>query len=177
MKQIPNDFTYLFGDYFWFANSDVYIEDFVLFFTFFQGKFHGNPMHVSVVISNCLREERRILAAANMPVQVTFSSIVILLSPGTQFFWNRNSSLLSSHLLLPMLMVPSSFQSLGIKVLGLSLNSSFSLPPYWDNYQVFPEFVSGILSIHPFLFPLLTLWSVVLLYQLRNRVTTSGLNS
>ena len=43
-------------------------------------------MHVSVVISNCLREERRILAAANMPVQVTFSSIVILLSPGSQFF-------------------------------------------------------------------------------------------
>uniref|UniRef100_A0A452SJ20 Signal transducer and activator of transcription n=1 Tax=Ursus americanus TaxID=9643 RepID=A0A452SJ20_URSAM len=35
----------------------------------FQGKFHGNPMHVAVVISNCLREERRILAAANMPVQ------------------------------------------------------------------------------------------------------------
>ncbi|XP_078307193.1 signal transducer and activator of transcription 4 isoform X1 [Panthera onca] len=34
-----------------------------------QGKFHGNPMHVAVVISNCLREERRILAAANMPVQ------------------------------------------------------------------------------------------------------------
>ncbi|OWJ99826.1 STAT4, partial [Cervus elaphus hippelaphus] len=33
------------------------------------GKFHGNPMHVAVVISNCLREERRILAAANMPVQ------------------------------------------------------------------------------------------------------------
>ncbi|XP_025704194.1 signal transducer and activator of transcription 4 isoform X1 [Callorhinus ursinus] len=34
-----------------------------------QGKFHGNPMHVAVVISNCLREERRILAAANMPIQ------------------------------------------------------------------------------------------------------------
>ncbi|XP_060033536.1 signal transducer and activator of transcription 4 isoform X2 [Erinaceus europaeus] len=34
-----------------------------------QGKFHGNPMHVAVVISNCLREERRILATANMPVQ------------------------------------------------------------------------------------------------------------
>ncbi|XP_075385090.1 signal transducer and activator of transcription 4 isoform X1 [Tenrec ecaudatus] len=34
-----------------------------------QGKFHGNPMHVAVVISNCLREERRILAAANIPVQ------------------------------------------------------------------------------------------------------------
>ncbi|XP_042850870.1 signal transducer and activator of transcription 4 isoform X5 [Panthera tigris] len=34
-----------------------------------EGKFHGNPMHVAVVISNCLREERRILAAANMPVQ------------------------------------------------------------------------------------------------------------
>ncbi|XP_035160110.1 signal transducer and activator of transcription 4 isoform X3 [Callithrix jacchus] len=37
-----------------------------------QGKFHGNPMHVAVVISNCLREERRILAAANMPVQTLF---------------------------------------------------------------------------------------------------------
>ncbi|XP_021103391.1 signal transducer and activator of transcription 4 isoform X3 [Heterocephalus glaber] len=36
-----------------------------------QGKFHGNPMHVAVVISNCLREERRILATANMPVQMT----------------------------------------------------------------------------------------------------------
>ncbi|XP_005366479.1 signal transducer and activator of transcription 4 [Microtus ochrogaster] len=36
-----------------------------------QGKFHGNPMHVAVVISNCLREERRILAAANMPIQMT----------------------------------------------------------------------------------------------------------
>ncbi|XP_073737196.1 signal transducer and activator of transcription 4 isoform X3 [Callorhinus ursinus] len=34
-----------------------------------EGKFHGNPMHVAVVISNCLREERRILAAANMPIQ------------------------------------------------------------------------------------------------------------
>ncbi|XP_051009760.1 signal transducer and activator of transcription 4 isoform X1 [Acomys russatus] len=34
-----------------------------------QAKFHGNPMHVAVVISNCLREERRILAAANMPIQ------------------------------------------------------------------------------------------------------------
>ncbi|KAK7832172.1 hypothetical protein U0070_015319 [Myodes glareolus] len=38
-------------------------------FAIFQGKFHGNPMHVAVVISNCLREERRILAAANMPIQ------------------------------------------------------------------------------------------------------------
>nr|XP_055201671.1 signal transducer and activator of transcription 4 isoform X4 [Nyctereutes procyonoides] len=38
-------------------------------FFFLRGKFHGNPMHVAVVISNCLREERRILAAANMPVQ------------------------------------------------------------------------------------------------------------
>ncbi|XP_036600839.1 signal transducer and activator of transcription 4 [Trichosurus vulpecula] len=34
-----------------------------------QGKYHGNPMHIAVVISNCLREERRILAAASMPVQ------------------------------------------------------------------------------------------------------------
>lgn len=41
--------------------------------TVFQGKFHGNPMHVAVVISNCLREERRILAAANMPIQVPLS--------------------------------------------------------------------------------------------------------
>uniref|UniRef100_A0A8C9L5E4 Signal transducer and activator of transcription 4 n=1 Tax=Pavo cristatus TaxID=9049 RepID=A0A8C9L5E4_PAVCR len=35
-----------------------------------QGKYHGNPMHIAVIISNCLREERRILAAASMPVQV-----------------------------------------------------------------------------------------------------------
>ncbi|XP_030435508.1 signal transducer and activator of transcription 4 isoform X3 [Gopherus evgoodei] len=34
-----------------------------------QGKYHGNPMHITVIISNCLREERRILAAASMPVQ------------------------------------------------------------------------------------------------------------
>ncbi|XP_074071579.1 signal transducer and activator of transcription 4 isoform X2 [Macrotis lagotis] len=34
-----------------------------------QGKYQGNPMHIAVVISNCLREERRILAAASMPVQ------------------------------------------------------------------------------------------------------------
>ncbi|XP_012503376.1 PREDICTED: signal transducer and activator of transcription 4 [Propithecus coquereli] len=40
-----------------------------------QGKFHGNPMHVAVVISNCLREERRILAAANMPVQEALSKM------------------------------------------------------------------------------------------------------
>lgn len=51
-------------------------------FNFFQGKFHGNPMHVAVVISNCLREERRILAAANMPVQVIFSRVAIF-SPRT----------------------------------------------------------------------------------------------
>lgn len=54
-------------------------------FNFFQGKFHGNPMHVAVVISNCLREERRILAAANMPVQVILSPVAIF-SPRTQFF-------------------------------------------------------------------------------------------
>uniref|UniRef100_A0A8C2TC86 Signal transducer and activator of transcription n=1 Tax=Coturnix japonica TaxID=93934 RepID=A0A8C2TC86_COTJA len=35
-----------------------------------QGKYQGNPMHIAVIISNCLREERRILAAASMPVQV-----------------------------------------------------------------------------------------------------------
>uniref|UniRef100_A0A8C2TCL1 Signal transducer and activator of transcription n=1 Tax=Coturnix japonica TaxID=93934 RepID=A0A8C2TCL1_COTJA len=34
-----------------------------------QGKYQGNPMHIAVIISNCLREERRILAAASMPVQ------------------------------------------------------------------------------------------------------------
>ncbi|XP_069716831.1 signal transducer and activator of transcription 4 isoform X3 [Phaenicophaeus curvirostris] len=34
-----------------------------------QGKYHGSPMHIAVIISNCLREERRILAAASMPVQ------------------------------------------------------------------------------------------------------------
>ncbi|XP_029461947.1 signal transducer and activator of transcription 4 [Rhinatrema bivittatum] len=37
-----------------------------------QGKYHGNPMHMAVVVSNCLREERRILAAASMPVQGLF---------------------------------------------------------------------------------------------------------
>nr|XP_060636657.1 signal transducer and activator of transcription 4 [Anolis sagrei ordinatus] len=34
-----------------------------------QGKYHNNPVHVAVVVSNCLREERRILASASMPVQ------------------------------------------------------------------------------------------------------------
>lgn len=141
-----------------------------VFAHFFQGKFHGNPMHVAVVISNCLREERRILAAANMPVQVIVSELAVLLSPWTQFLWNRNSYLLSSQLLLPMLMVPPSFQSLGIKVLGSSLSNSFSLPSYWDNYQGFLEFISGILSIHSFLFPLVTLWPQSYSYQLRNIV-------
>lgn len=57
---------------------DVPNEAFILFCSlfFFQGKFHGNPMHVAVVISNCLREERRILAAANMPVQVISSELI-----------------------------------------------------------------------------------------------------
>lgn len=57
-------------------------------------------------------------------------------------------SFLPSQLLLPMLMVPPSFQALGVKVLGSSLSNSFSLPSSWDNYQVFLEFVSGILFIH-----------------------------
>ncbi|OXB55165.1 hypothetical protein ASZ78_009172 [Callipepla squamata] len=39
------------------------------------GKYHGNPMHIAVIISNCLREERRILAAASMPVQEVLSKI------------------------------------------------------------------------------------------------------
>lgn len=47
----------------------VFKDFMLLLLTVFQGKFHGNPMHVAVVISNCLREERRILAAANMPIQ------------------------------------------------------------------------------------------------------------
>uniref|UniRef100_A0A6I8NEV9 Signal transducer and activator of transcription n=1 Tax=Ornithorhynchus anatinus TaxID=9258 RepID=A0A6I8NEV9_ORNAN len=34
-----------------------------------QGKYSGNPTHIAVVIANCLREERRLLAAASMPVQ------------------------------------------------------------------------------------------------------------
>ncbi|XP_053129532.1 signal transducer and activator of transcription 4 isoform X3 [Hemicordylus capensis] len=34
-----------------------------------QGKYQGNPMHMALVVSNCLREERRVLAAASMPVQ------------------------------------------------------------------------------------------------------------
>ncbi|XP_053327826.1 signal transducer and activator of transcription 4 [Spea bombifrons] len=36
------------------------------------GKYHGNPMHMAMVVSNCLREERRILAAASMPMQGPF---------------------------------------------------------------------------------------------------------
>ncbi|KAM8934178.1 signal transducer and activator of transcription 4 [Pelodytes ibericus] len=36
------------------------------------GKYHGNPMHMAMVVSNCLREERRILAAASMPIQGPF---------------------------------------------------------------------------------------------------------
>ncbi|XP_062972316.1 signal transducer and activator of transcription 4 [Elgaria multicarinata webbii] len=34
-----------------------------------QGKYQSNPMHIAVVVSNCLREERRVLASASMPVQ------------------------------------------------------------------------------------------------------------
>ncbi|XP_042302517.1 signal transducer and activator of transcription 4 isoform X1 [Sceloporus undulatus] len=34
-----------------------------------QGKYQNNPVHIAVVVSNCLREERRILASASMPVQ------------------------------------------------------------------------------------------------------------
>ncbi|KAE8580023.1 hypothetical protein XENTR_v10024276 [Xenopus tropicalis] len=36
------------------------------------GKYHGNPMHMAMIVSNCLREERRILAAASMPIQGPF---------------------------------------------------------------------------------------------------------
>ncbi|MEE6521850.1 hypothetical protein FKM82_020185, partial [Ascaphus truei] len=36
------------------------------------GKYHGNPMHMAMVVSNCLREERRIFAAASMPMQGPF---------------------------------------------------------------------------------------------------------
>lgn len=77
MEQIPNNYL---GDYCRLLSItfpyDIRVssEPFMLpAFAIFQGKFHGNPMHVAVVISNCLREERRILAAANMPIQVTFS--------------------------------------------------------------------------------------------------------
>ncbi|XP_018091729.1 signal transducer and activator of transcription 4 [Xenopus laevis] len=38
----------------------------------FLGKYHGNPMHMAMIVSNCLREERRILAAASMPIQGPF---------------------------------------------------------------------------------------------------------
>ncbi|XP_054827116.1 signal transducer and activator of transcription 4 [Eublepharis macularius] len=34
-----------------------------------QGKYQNNPMHIAVVVSNSLREERRVLASANMPLQ------------------------------------------------------------------------------------------------------------
>ncbi|XP_043931132.1 signal transducer and activator of transcription 4 isoform X2 [Protopterus annectens] len=34
-----------------------------------QVKYHGNPLHMSIVISTCLKEERRILAAATVPVK------------------------------------------------------------------------------------------------------------
>uniref|UniRef100_A0ABM5ERM9 Signal transducer and activator of transcription n=1 Tax=Pogona vitticeps TaxID=103695 RepID=A0ABM5ERM9_9SAUR len=34
-----------------------------------QAKYQSNPVHIAVVISNCLREERRVLASASMPVQ------------------------------------------------------------------------------------------------------------
>ncbi|KAJ7345526.1 hypothetical protein JRQ81_001476 [Phrynocephalus forsythii] len=34
-----------------------------------QAKYQSNPVHIAVVVSNCLREERRVLASANMPVQ------------------------------------------------------------------------------------------------------------
>ncbi|XP_069471781.1 signal transducer and activator of transcription 4 [Ambystoma mexicanum] len=37
-----------------------------------QGKYQCNPMHMAVVISNCLREERRVVAAASMPIQGPF---------------------------------------------------------------------------------------------------------
>uniref|UniRef100_A0A8C9TZZ8 Signal transducer and activator of transcription n=1 Tax=Scleropages formosus TaxID=113540 RepID=A0A8C9TZZ8_SCLFO len=35
-----------------------------------QGKYKGNPLHMAAVISNCLREERRILSTASMQEQV-----------------------------------------------------------------------------------------------------------
>lgn len=33
-------------------------------------KYKANPQHLSAVISNCLREERRIISAASMQEQV-----------------------------------------------------------------------------------------------------------
>ncbi|XP_007420452.1 signal transducer and activator of transcription 4 [Python bivittatus] len=34
-----------------------------------QAKYQSNPLHIALVVSNCLREERRVLASASMPVQ------------------------------------------------------------------------------------------------------------
>ncbi|XP_078537741.1 signal transducer and activator of transcription 4-like [Lissotriton helveticus] len=34
-----------------------------------KGKYQCNPMHMAVVVSNCLREERRVVAAASTPTQ------------------------------------------------------------------------------------------------------------
>ncbi|KAH0621592.1 hypothetical protein JD844_023063 [Phrynosoma platyrhinos] len=43
-----------------------------------QGKYQNNPVHIAVVVSNCLREERRILASASMPVQMTEQDVKYL---------------------------------------------------------------------------------------------------
>ncbi|KAF7245019.1 Signal transducer and activator of transcription 4 [Varanus komodoensis] len=43
-----------------------------------QGKYQSNPMHIAVVVSNCLREERRVLASASMPVQMTEQDVKYL---------------------------------------------------------------------------------------------------
>lgn len=60
-----------------------------------QGKYHGNPMHIAVIISNCLREERRILAAASMPVQVmNYISIICSMLICSHAFQNKSCPLI-----------------------------------------------------------------------------------
>lgn len=60
-----------------------------------QGKYHGNPMHIAVIISNCLREERRILAAASMPVQVmNYISLICSMLICSHAFWNKSCPLI-----------------------------------------------------------------------------------
>lgn len=122
-------FPYLLRYHFLFANSNISLWCTCLSFSvallpFFQGKFHGNPMHVAVVISNCLREERRILAAANMPVQVRFSEPVILLSLRAQFSWTKNLFLRTSFISVSVM--PPSFRSRVIKTQGSLRLRSFS---------------------------------------------------
>lgn len=99
---------------------------------------------------------------------------LILLSPWTLFFWNRNSCFLSNQLLLPVdgaiiLPVPCN------QGLGIIFEWSFSPLPIeiiTKSCQRF-FFFPWILSLLSFLFPLVTLWSTFLHYWFRNIVTTS----